>query len=84
MSYYLRLASGYATTYLHKIDDISEAPALYRDWIDKYDLGASQLGRDSGSVRDEEGYLRARVSYNGRLWTPEGQPLVTTTKDATR
>ena len=49
----------------------------YRDGEpENYDiLGASEMHRHCGEVW-EDGRQIARISYNGRIWTPEGQELI--------
>lgn len=37
--------------------------------------GSSQVG-NGVSVRDARGKIVARVSYNGRIWNPNGTPML--------
>jgi len=43
--------------------------AQYRD---RYDIGASDMAEGCGNIYADDGALVARVSYNGRVWTPDG------------
>jgi len=52
---------------------LSEAPKIFRGWIQYNGLGGGNLTRESGMVYSlESGEAVAQVSFNGRLWTPEG------------
>lgn len=49
-----------------------DASRKMQAFIRANNLGASELGRDCGVVRDAKGAVVARISYNGRVWTPSG------------
>ena len=53
-----------------KVGDLAAAVLVYRAWISKTGLGSGNITRDSGTVRDGKKVV-ARVSYNGRVWTPQ-------------
>jgi hypothetical protein len=48
------------------------ASAMLAAYRDKYCLGASDMNEGCGNIVAEDGTVVARVSYNGRVWTPEG------------
>lgn len=52
-----------------------QASAIVRRVIDGNGWGASDLPAGFGEIHDSQGKLIARVSYNGRLWAPDGQLL---------
>lgn len=56
-------------TYEH-VDTLQEASAAVRRYLDTNDLGSGNW--TGGDVTDETGAVVARVSYNGRLWNPDG------------
>lgn len=56
------------------VKDFADASDQFRAWIEKHDLGASDLRRSAGDIV-ENGQRIAYVSYNGRVWNVNGQPL---------
>lgn len=52
----------------------AEAAKKFRDWIERNGLGSGNLEMDAGEVEGEDGRTLARVSHNGRIWTPEVEP----------
>jgi hypothetical protein len=55
--------------WLTKAKTLAEAQRLFIERRDLLDLGASRLG--DGEVYDQKARKIARISYNGRLWSPE-------------
>ena len=53
---------------------LAEASLELRNFVEYYGLGASQLSKECGTVKDMTGGVVAHVSYNGRLWGPKGWP----------
>lgn len=53
------------------VESFAAASATMRDFIERHDFGASDLGRACGEVWDG-GAEVARVSYNGKVWPPGG------------
>ena len=51
---------------------LADAARAVRRFITERDLGASQC---AGADVYRNGALFARVSYNGRVWTPEGTEI---------
>ena len=54
---------------------LAEASLELRNFVVLYNLGASQLTRACGTVKDSSGGAVAFVSYNGRIWGPDGKLL---------
>jgi len=52
-----------------EVGDLSVAVMVMRGWIRRYGLGGGNMTRECGTVYDS-GKAIARVSYNGRVWTP--------------
>lgn len=49
------------------VHSLAIASTVYRDYIEKNDLGASQA--KGGGVFDASGKKVAMISYNGRVWS---------------
>lgn len=60
------------------VDTLSDASRACRNYIERHDLGGGNW--TGGEVKDREGTIVARVSYNGRIWTPEPYPKCTEIK----
>ena len=69
---YLLLAAGGCPTLRIPVDSADMASAQLAAYRDRYCLGASDLAPGCGDIRGNDGALVARVSYNGRVWTPSG------------
>ena len=54
---------------------LEKASLELRNFVVLYNLGASQLSKACGTVKDQTGGIVAYVSYNGRLWGPDGKLL---------
>ena len=52
-----------------EVADLPTAALAFRAWIDKHGLGSGNITPECGTVYDG-GKAIARVSYNGRAWTP--------------
>ena len=63
---------GYPVT-RYEVGTLKEAGAKVRAYVDANGMGASDMCRGFGDVVDEAGTLRAKVGYNGRVWTPEAR-----------
>jgi hypothetical protein len=72
--YIMLSARGIKTTHV-PVALADEASAIWWHFIKINDLGASELKRDSGQIRSNNGKRVARVSYNGRVWSPDGSSL---------
>lgn len=53
------------------VKTLDEGRALWLALRDAEDLGSSDMVRGCGEYR-ESGVVVAKVSYNGRMWTPDG------------
>lgn len=53
--------------------DSEDASRLFCQWRDRFGLGASDLKRDDGKVKDANGKLVCTICYNGRVKLPNGQ-----------
>ena len=56
---------------------LEEASLELRNFVVFHNLGASQLSKECGTVKDRTGGIVALVSYNGRVWSPDGRRLLT-------
>lgn len=55
------------------VGSLAQAAKAARDFIDRNGLGGGNFSQ--AEVRDARGHLVATVSFNGRLWSPEGAPM---------
>jgi hypothetical protein len=72
---YLLLAAEGCPTIKTRVASADEASALFTQYRDEHGIGASEMKAGCGNIYADDGTLVARVSYNGRVWTPEGQLL---------
>lgn len=72
---YVVLTAAGSPTLRIPVDTADMASAMLLHYCDKHCLGASDLGERCGDVYDDNGTLVARVSYNGRVWAPDGTLL---------
>lgn len=66
--YTVRLAADGLRSREVSVRDFAEASGRCRGFIDEHGLGSSDWA--GGDVRDSDGAVVARVSYNGRVWPP--------------
>lgn len=57
------------------VPSLNLASEIFCQERDKYALGASDLKKMDGNVLDEDLKLVARISYNGRIWAPDGKEI---------
>lgn len=62
-------------TNIVKIKSLADAPKVCGEYIDCYDLGGGNWA--GGTVRHDKTII-ARVSYNGRIWGPDGTEVLDT------
>lgn len=55
-------------------ETLQELRAKFEAWRDRNGIGAGNMGRHCGEVRDCTGKIVARFSYNGRCWQPGEYP----------
>lgn len=60
---------GVEATYV-PVNSLGEASSMARQYIAEHDLGGGNWS--GGAVKNKQGKVVARVSYNGRVWTGEG------------
>lgn len=53
-----------------QVSSLQEASKVCREYIEKHDLGGSNWS--GGKVFDKTGKQIAYISYNGRVWSPDG------------
>jgi hypothetical protein len=75
-------ASGYvyltaigAPTAKIPVATADQASAIFARYRDQFGLGASDLHERCGNIYAKDGTLVAKVSYNGRVWTPDDRLL---------
>jgi hypothetical protein len=54
-------------------DSLVECAMLVRAYINHYDLGGGNWS--GGEIVSADGIVLGRVSYNGRLWAPDGSEI---------
>jgi hypothetical protein len=69
---FLYLAADGCPTMRIPVASADAASALLSGYRDRFGIGASDMKRGCGDIRADDGTLVARVSYNGRVWTPSG------------
>jgi hypothetical protein len=69
---FLYLAADGCPTLRIPVASADAASALLSRYRDRFGIGASDLKKGCGDIRADDGTLVARVSYNGRVWTPGG------------
>lgn len=63
------------------ISDLRDASITFQCWRDRHSLGSSQLRRDCGQVlAEDEKTVVAKLTYNGRVWSPGGKLLMEAVK----
>lgn len=55
------------------VESFQHASRVVREFIEEWNLGASQWA--GGWIVDHKNQRVARISYNGRIWDPEGKAL---------
>jgi hypothetical protein len=59
-----------------EVKTLAEIPAIVREYVDFWNLGGGNWTGRAGEIRARKGgKVVARVSYNGRLWTPKGAAI---------
>ena len=72
---FLYLAADGCPTLTIPVASADMASAMLSRYRDQYSLGASDLRDRCGNIYADDGTLVATVSYNGRVWTPDGTLL---------
>lgn len=57
------------------VKDFQEARSVFTSWRDDNHLGGGNMACDCGAISETStGKTVARISFNGRVWTPERYP----------
>jgi hypothetical protein len=72
---YIYLAAIGCPTLKIPVQSADMASAMLEQYRDRNGIGASDMKPHSGSIFADDGTLVARVSYNGRVWSPQGMLL---------
>lgn len=72
---YIYLAASGCRTLKVPVESADMASAVFQRYRDENGIGASDLKQNCGNIYASDGKLVARVSYNGRIWDPQGQLL---------
>jgi hypothetical protein len=73
--YSIYLAASGCPTLKIPVQSADMASAMFQRYRDWNGIGASDMKLDCGSVFANDGTLVAKVSYNGRVWNPQGKLL---------
>jgi len=57
------------------VASLQAASRIVRAYIEATGMGASAMGPGFGDVT-ADGVVLARISYNGRIWNPEGEEVL--------
>lgn len=72
----IHLAALGAPTLSVPVRFADEASKVFSAYREKYEFGASEMGAECGNIYDAGNCLVGRISYNGRIWTVNGCPVV--------
>jgi hypothetical protein len=61
--------------------DSDDAVKIFTQYRDGGPFGSSEMLKGCGNITDLTGKLVCRISYNGRVWLPNGQPLDALTEE---
>lgn len=71
----LKLAAIGAPSLEVPVQIADEASSLFTAYRDRYGLGASDLKSGCGDIYDSANSLVGRISYNGRIWDANSNPV---------
>src|SRR5579872_442708 len=69
---YIYLAASGSPTLKIPVQSADMASAMLQQYRDRNGIGASDMKPHCGSIFADDGTLIAEVSYNGRVWSPQG------------
>ena len=72
---FIILCSNGAPSKRIAVQTADEASDLMRLYVDFYQMGVSAFKTGCGDIVTASGEIIARVSYNGRVWAPDGRLL---------
>jgi hypothetical protein len=52
-----------------------EASRVFCAYRQKYQFGASEMAAGCGNIYGPSGAFVGRISYNGRIWNADGNPV---------
>jgi membrane-bound ClpP family serine protease len=73
--HYIHLAAVGAPTLDIPVRYADEASKLFSLYRDKYGFGASEMEAECGSIYDCQNRRVGRISYNGRIWDANSNPI---------
>ena len=73
--HYIHLAAAGAPTFNVPVQFADEASEVFSAYRDRYEFGASAMKERCGNIYDSQNCLVGRISYNGRIWDPNGKPV---------
>jgi hypothetical protein len=72
---FILLAAAGCPTRRVLVASAGSASTLFERYRDHFGIGASDMTENCGNIYANDGTLVARVSYNGRVWSPKGELL---------
>lgn len=73
----LYLAADGCKSLTFTVESLTVAALAFIAYRDLYDLGASQMAEHCGNIYGPDRVtLVAKISYNGRAWSPDGKELL--------
>jgi hypothetical protein len=57
-----------------EVKSLKDAQKKFVAWRERNQLGGGNMARHTGEVYDDKKKCIARISYNGRVWTPGEWP----------
>jgi hypothetical protein len=73
--HYIHLAASGAPTLNIFIQFADEASNVFSAYRDRYEFGASAMKVGCGNIYDSGNHQVGRISYNGRIWDANGNPV---------
>lgn len=73
--HHIHLAASGAPTLDVRVQFAEEASKIFSAYREKYEFGASEMKARCGNIYDSQNRLVGRISYNGRIWDTDGDPV---------
>lgn len=73
--HHIHLAASGAPTLDISIQFADEASKVFSAYREKYEFGASEMKDRCGNIYNSRNQLVGRISYNGRIWDANGNPV---------
>jgi len=74
-AYHIHLSASGAPTLNIPVRFADEASKVFSAYREKYGFGASEMQADCGNIYNSQNQLVGRISYNGRIWDGNGNPV---------